>query len=502
MIFLGSNDPQKPGISDFSKVPRRPTLCIMRESVSSSTLFFFPFEDMRDQLSFDDQEDVIRLRGAWDQVLRRLNDEVQSSVIERFLSPLKPTQWADGVVTFEAPGQFVEEWVRDKFQDRLETMISEELGEPVRLRLRVVPREKPASESSVFVSASVATESSKFRPNDRFRFENFIVGQSNRMAVAGAKAVAQSPGTKYNPLFIYGSSGYGKTHLLHAIAHSILGRDTRYPLLYMSGQQFAEEFVDALKSSRIEQFRRMHRSVSLWLIDDIQFIVGREKTQEEIFHTFNYLQQTGKQIVFCSDRPPRDLFLMDERLRSRFESGLVVDIQPPDTETRCAILLSKAERDGIALSHDLAMQISTQVQGNIRVLEGALTKIAAQASLDIREIDADLVREIIDRYYQSASMARPGIDQILDAVSKHFHISVEEIQGPSRKGPITHARHVAVYIAREITHNSWKHIGSQLGDRDHTSIMHAHAKISSLITRDRETQTIVRTLMQNLYPDA
>ncbi len=457
---------------------------------------------MRDQLSLEDREGDIRLRGAWEQVIRRLSDEVLTSVMDRFLTPLRPTRLDDGVATLTAPGNFVEEWVREKFQDRLESMLSEELGEKIRLELKVIPRERPSGESAVSITSTPATEAAKFKPSDRYRFENFIVGQSNRLAFAGAKAIAQNPGTKYNPLFIYGSSGYGKTHLMHAIAHSILARDTRYPLLYMSGQQFAEEFVDALKTSRIEQFRRTHRSVSLWLIDDIQFIAGREKTQEEIFHTFNYLQQIGKQIVFCSDRPPRDLFVMDERLRSRFESGLVVDIQPPDTDMRCAILLSKAEREGIILSHEVAMAISSQVPGNIRVLEGALTKIAAEASLDGRPLDMELADQIIERYYRSACLARPGVEQILDVVSKHFRIPVDEIQGQSRKAPITHARHVAVYIAREITGNSWKHIGSQFGDRDHTSIMHAHAKISNMMTRDREILAIVRMLMQNLYPEA
>jgi chromosomal replication initiator protein len=336
----------------------------------------------------------------------------------------------------------------------------------------------------------------------RFRFSSFVAGQSNRLALAGAKAVAAEPGVKYNPLFIYGRSGLGKTHLLHAIAHEVLGRDAMFPLTYVSAQQFTEEFVIALQTNRIEQFRRAQRNVAMWLVDDIQFVLGKDKTQEEIFHTFNYLHSIGKQIVLCADCPPRELFLMDERLRSRFESGLVVDIQMPDTETRCAIVLSKAAQDQIDIPLEVAMLLAERVPGNIRALEGALTRLAAQASIELSQISMEMAEAIIDRYYQSAGLSKPSLNQIIDLVGSHYKIDADEIRGTSRKAPIAHARHVAVYLTREITGDSWKHIGTLFGDRDHTSMMHAHQKISELMTRDKDLNAVVNRLLRDLYPSA
>jgi chromosomal replication initiator protein len=328
-----------------------------------------------------------------------------------------------------------------------------------------------------------------------------VVGQSNRLAFAGAKAVASEPGQKFNPLFIYGSSGLGKTHLLHAIAQEILKKDQRYPLVYVSAQQFAEEFINALQANKVDQFRRQQRSVGVWLVDDIQFIAGKDKTQEEIFHTFNYLHSLGKQIVLTSDRPPRDLYLMDERLRSRFEAGLVADIQMPDTETRCAIIQSKATLEKIGLEHAVAMFLAENVPGNIRVLEGALTKLVAQASVESRAVDLELAQTLVEKYYRAGALAKPAFSQIVDTVSKHFKISTDEIKGTSRKAPIVHARHVAVYITREITGDSWKHIGGLFGDRDHTSMMHGYQKIQEIMQYDRDLRATVKMLMRNLYPD-
>jgi chromosomal replication initiator protein len=270
----------------------------------------------------------------------------------------------------------------------------------------------------------------------------------------------------------------------------------------VSAQQFAEEFVTALQNNRIDQFRRSQRNVNMWLVDDIQFIAGKDKTQEEVFHTFNHLQSLGKQIVLTSDRPPRDLYLMDERLRSRFEAGLVADIQMPDTETRCAIILSKAVQERIDLDHTVAMFLAENVPGNIRVLEGALTRLAAQASLLSASVNLELAQELVEKYYRSGVLAKPAFDQIVDAVSRHFKIPSHDIKGVSRKAPIVHARHVAVFVTREITKDSWKHIGSLFGDRDHTSMMHGYQKISEMMQRDKDLRAVVKMLIRNLYPDA
>ncbi len=457
-----------------------------------------------DQYSLDDSDMHIRLRGAWEQVLRRLAPEVSPAWFERFLKPLQAVELADGVVTLAAPGRFVCEWVRDKYVHTLQDMLGDELGEPVSISLQAEPRERsaPSMPASAVVSAPVPADEHRFKLIDRYTFDTFVVGQSNRLAFAGAQSVAKEPGGKYNPLFIYGSSGLGKTHLLHAIAREILHRDSRYPLVYVSAQQFAEQFVHALQNNRIEQFRRSQRNVGVWLVDDIQFIAGKDKTQEEVFHTFNYLHSLGKQIVICSDRAPRELHLLDERLRSRFEAGLVADIQPPDTETRCAIVLSKAKQEGIEIATEVAMHLAENVPGNIRILEGALTKLAAQASVEEVPISLELSSRIIEQYYKNRAFQKPDFDQIVDAVSRHFKISIEEIKGVSRKAPIVHARHIAVFITRELTGDSWKHIGSLFGDRDHTSMMHGYQKISEMMIRDRELRSSVKQLIRNLYPEA
>jgi len=321
------------------------------------------------------------------------------------------------------------------------------------------------------------------------------------MARAGAKAVASDPGVKYNPLFIHGESGLGKTHLLHAIAHEIQRRDPRASLVYITAQQFAEQFVQALQNNRIEQFRRSQRNSGIWLVDDIQMIAGKEKTQEEIFHTFNTLHEIGKQIVICSDRGPRELHLVNARLRSRLEAGLVVDIQAPDTETRAAILLSKAQAMEVQLTAEIALLLAENVSGTVRALEGVLIRLAATASVEGREVTVAMAEDLLERYYRGLDSGRPGFDQIVEAVSQYYKIPGSDIRGTSRKGPIAHARHVAVYVTRELTNDSWKHIGSLFNGKDHTSMMHAYNKISELMTTDRDLSAAIRTIMRQVHPN-
>lgn len=460
---------------------------------------------MPEQYSLEDHEGLPRLRVAWDQATKTLSHQVTATVMERFIKPLKPAAFDDGLALFSAPSAFVIEWVQDKFLERFCKALSDELGENVRVEFRLKSSSRPVVEMpgavAVTPQAAPPPARQKFLPIDRFRFDSYVVGQSNRLAVAGAKAVADQPGLKYNPLFIYGASGLGKTHLLNAIAHEIINREPGFHVEYISAQHFTEEFVHALQNGKIDQFRRSQRNVGIWLVDDIQFVAGKDRTQEEIFHTFNYLQQIGKQIVLCSDRPPRELFLMDERLRSRFESGLVADIQPPDTETRCAIILSKAAQDHVELNHEVAMYMAEHVPGNIRILEGALTKLAVQAGLEQCPITIEFATEIVERYYRSGALMKPGFNQILDAVGRYYKIPVDDIKGTSRKSPIANARHIAVYITREITGDSWKHIGSLFGDRDHTSMMHAYQKISEMMSRDKDMNAAVKGLIRNLYPE-
>lgn len=460
---------------------------------------------MKDLFTLEDPSSPMPFEEAWNGVLKRLSPEVPSAWFERFLRPLTPISYEGGVAVLGVPGRFVLDWVRDRYISTIQTMLSDELGRHVVVELRTEPREKPTvvtpATSTPASRVPLTPEEPAFRPSEKFSFETFVTGQSNRLAFAGARAVASEPGTKFNPLFIYGPSGLGKTHLLHSIAREVLAENPRFPLVYISAQQFAEEFVTALQNNRVEAFRRTQRTVGIWLVDDIQFVAGKDKTQEEIFHTFNYLHSLGKQIVLTSDRPPRDLYLMDERLRSRFEAGLVADVQMPDTETRCAILLSKAAHEMVDLSHEVAMYLAENVPGNIRVLEGALTKVVAQASVESVPLSIGLAQQMVEQYYRSGSLEKPGFEQIVNAVSKHYKISQDDIKGASRKAPIVHARHIAVYITREITGDSWKHIGGLFGDRDHTSMMHGYQKISELMHYDKDLRAQVKMLIRNLYPE-
>jgi len=455
---------------------------------------------MSQQSLFDDPEQE-RLRQAWKQVVERLREEIVPAWHRRFILPLKPGELRGDTVVLTAPGQFVRNWVAERFASTLRAMLSDELGRAIELQVEVGKgsrREAPEVQEAATLERSAPAL--LFQPNEKYRFDTFVVGQCNRLAYAGAKAVAEDPGRRFNPLFIYGPPGLGKTHLLHAIAHELLKRDAALRPLLITAQQFAEEFVQSLQTGRIEQFRKSQRNVGVWLVDDIQFIAGRDKTQEEVFHTFNALHQFGKQIVLTSDRPPRDLLILDERLRSRFESGLVADVRMPDTETRCAILLSKAQQEGVELDPEVAMHLAQNVPGSIRTLEGALNRFILLAGVEGLPMDLELAQRVAADF-RAGAVAKPSFDQIVQAVAERFQVPKEEILGPSRRAPIVHARHVAIYVAREITNASWKHLGTLFGNRDHTSMIHGCTKIGEMMVRDSELDATVRSLIRNLYPE-
>lgn len=469
--------------------------------------FFIMSED---QFTIFDEERGDLLSKAWQNALDRLADEVPGTAHKKFLQPLRPIRMESGEVHLVAPGNFVAEWVKDRYLTRVACALSDELGEEVDVKVQIENREKPRPEAQDKAAVVMASSNrydeeqsaNRFKPNAAFTFDTFVVGQSNRLAHGGAMAVAASPGMKYNPLFVYGPSGLGKTHLLHAIANKILSRDPFFPLMYVSGQQFAEQFVSSLQNNRIDEFRRKYRSVSVWLLDDVQFIMGKDKTQEEVFHTFNELHADGKQIVLCADRAPRDLLQMDERLRSRLECGLVADVQMPDTETRCAIIQKKADTESIPLSHEVAMFLAESVPGNIRTLQGALNKIVAEASFSGQPLSVDVAKDTVEKYYSAMAMPKPGFEDIVTVVSRHYRISKDDILGTSRKAPIAHARHVSVYLVREITGDSWKHIGTLFGGRDHSSMMHAHNKVRGIANHDREFANTINALRREAWPEA
>lgn len=463
---------------------------------------------MPDQYSLEDRPDRVALAALWDQALDSLGRQLSSTSMDKFVRTLTPDSLDNGVAVLVAPGQFVYEWVKDKFQEVIEEELSRAADKPVRVEVRMKVHERtravapPVTVSETPASNGIALESTAFVPSHRQRFESFVVGTSNRLAFAGATAVADSPGGRFNPLFIYSQSGLGKTHLLHAIANRLLATQPRLGVAYMTGQMFTEEYVSAVQNNRVDQFRRKVRSAQVWLLDDVQLLMGRDKTQEELFHAFNHLHSLGRQIVVCSDRPPRDLLNTHERLRSRMEMGLVIDIQMPDTETRAAILLKRAEQEGFLMEPGVAMAAAEQVSGSVRNLEGALNRIMALQSVDRTPLTPEYVREICAAYCRDAGPSRPGFSHILKAVAEHHKVSEQEIMGTSRKANIAHARHVAVFITREILADSWKHIGALFGNKDHTTMMHGYRKIREMMDRDRQLSSSIKGLMRDLYPES
>lgn len=458
--------------------------------------------EMDYQLTLNDDPEKADIESAWRRICGRLRDGMVPTQYAQFIDRLIIRGIEDGCVKIVAPGQFVAGWLNKTLVEQLAQSFTSEMGRDlvVEVVAQLSPRGNRGADT-VGLPDAPATPAAALPENrfsHRFTFDNFVVGQSNRLAYAGAFAVAEKPGAKYNPLFIYGDSGLGKTHLLQAIANAIRESGTASTISYVTAQEFAERFVAALQHGRMESFRKSIRQADVWLLDDVQFVAGKDKTQEELFHSFNQLQQAGKQIVLTSDRPPRDLYGLEDRLRSRFEGGLVADIMPPDTETRTAIVKQKAEAEGVPLPMEVCECIAMSVAGNVRALEGALTKILAHASFEKSEVTVDLVQKIVESAYPPTAKQKPHFDRILEAVSSEFDVPRRELVGPSRKAEIAHARHICVYLARKITGDSWKRLGERFGNRDHTSMIHAFQKITLLNSNDLEVQSHIRNLERRL----
>jgi chromosomal replication initiator protein len=356
------------------------------------------------------------------------------------------------------------------------------------------PGERQRQEAAA-PTLDVPTVSPSNNLNPRYSFENFVVGPDNRLAHAASVAVTESPATAYNPLFLYGGVGLGKTHLLHAVGHACQSQNLR--ALYISSETFTNDLIEAIQSHTTDAFREKYRTTDVLLVDDIQFIAGKERTQEEFFHTFNTLHSAGKQIVLSSDRPPKALSTLENRLRSRFEWGLIADIQPPDFETRIAILRSKAEFNGIAVPDEILSFIASQVQSNIRELEGALNQVVAMSQLTNQPLTLKVARVALSNLLPQHRELSPA--QIIEGVARHFSLEVSQLKGRSRKRDIARPRQIAMYLIREETETSLPQIGSMLDGRDHSTVLYGCDRVAELIEQDPEFQREVTTLRQEIY---
>jgi chromosomal replication initiator protein len=422
------------------------------------------------------------------------------SNFDTWLRPTRGMDIEDGVLVVGVPTTYTREWLDHRLGAVIRKTLTEIVQTDVPVRFQVMSElaESNGKRRGRTTPISPLFDGQRAEFNPRYTFEDFIVGGTNRFAHAAAQAVADRPGETYNPLFIYGGVGLGKTHLLHAVGHAVLRSYPDYRVVFTTSERFMNEMIKAIRDSSTEEFRDHYRKVDLLLIDDIQFISGKESTQEEFFHTFNALYERQKQIVISSDKPPKALNPLEDRLRSRFEGGLIADIQPPELETRIAILRSKAERQGLPVPPDVIQFLARRVPSNIRELEGSLNRIIAYAALNERQLTVDLAAAALDSL-SGPRRAQLTPQAIIDCVSKYFGISHDQITGKSRDKSVVVPRQIAMYLVREETSVSLEQIGHLLGGRDHTTVMHGWDKIGTAVQEDHQLRNDVLAIRSALY---
>jgi chromosomal replication initiator protein len=435
----------------------------------------------------------------WIDVSARLRGALNEKTFGNWFSDVSPMSVDGDDFVLGVPNDFTREWIEGHFAELIRAAIKDATGSERRLRLRV--HAKPAS-SHAAAAADPSTASLAGAPrsdgggiNPKYTFDSFVIGSSNRFAHAAALAVAEAPAQAYNPLFIYGHTGLGKTHLLHAVANYIGAHSANLTVRYVTSETFVNDFINSLRDKRIEGFKHRYRTYDMLLIDDVQFFEGKERIQEEFFHTFNSLHEAGRQIVMSSDRPPRDIQTLEERLRSRFEWGLITDIQPPDLETRIAILRRKVTSDSIAIDDtEVLTFVASQVSTNIRELEGALTRVVAFSSLTGRRMDVELAQDVLRDVFPQGEAPEVSITRIQELVCERFSVTLDELTGHRRQQNIVYPRQVAMYLSRELTDSSLPKIGKEFGGRDHTTVIHATSKIARKIREDRSVYNLVQEL--------
>lgn len=438
-------------------------------------------------------------KELWERVVDRCYEYLPSVTVDTWIKPIEVVGLSNGTLSIAVPNKFYMSWFSENYEEIIKKVLKEIYGKEIDLSY-VVKRELGRKGQSGPTEAKQEDNESRRNKNNfnpKYTFENFVVGPGNQLAHASSIAVAENPGKVYNPLFIYGGVGLGKTHLLHAIGNRALEKKPNLNVCYISTEKFVNELIESIKNDRMDQFRRKYRKLDILLIDDIQFIAGKDRTQEEFFHTFNELYNEGKQIVISSDKPPTEMNNIEDRLRSRFQWGLIVDIQPPDLETRIAILRKKAEMEGISLSYEVAHMIAKRIKSNIRELEGCLTKISATASIMGKEISLELVRSILDTLYPQQELS-VSAENIIKLVASKFGMKVSEIKSKKRNRNIVIPRQLAMYLIRKLTPLSLPEIGEIFGGMDHTSVLHGIRKMENLLKTDNDLLKIAREIEEEL----
>ncbi|WHY72411.1 chromosomal replication initiator protein DnaA [Fictibacillus enclensis] len=445
------------------------------------------------------------INDLWNKALAAMEKKVSKPSFETWLKSTAAHALQNDTLIITAPNEFARDWLESRYS----TLISETLHDVTGAALDVkfiIPQNQMEEEvdfekvlkKTQKVNVEQQEEVAQSMMNPKYTFDRFVIGSGNRFAHAASLAVAEAPAKAYNPLFIYGGVGLGKTHLMHAIGHYVVDHKPNAKVAYLSSEKFTNEFINSIRDNKTVEFRNKFRSVDILLIDDIQFLAGKEQTQEEFFHTFNALHEESKQIVISSDRPPKEIPTLEDRLRSRFEWGLITDITPPDLETRIAILRKKAKAEGLDIPNEVMLYIANQIDTNIRELEGALIRVVAYSSLINQDMNADLAAEALKDIIPSSKPRMITIHHIQEIVGRHYNIKLEDFTAKKRTKSVAFPRQIAMYLARELTDNSLPKIGEEFGGRDHTTVLHAHEKISKLMVSDQQLQKSIKEIHDQL----
>lgn len=443
---------------------------------------------------------------AWTATLGELELQMTRATFNTWLKDARLLTNEDSEYVIGVRNDYARDWLDNRLKETINRTLSSIIGEPITTRFVVWSDEIISPAPAVLKSDKKKRRTEQFgvdsgsngHLNKRYKFGTFVVGQSNRLAHAAALSVAEQPGTTYNPLFIYGGVGLGKTHLLHAIGHRCISEG--FKVCYVSSETFTNELIQSIRSQNMAHFRERYRTVDVMLIDDIQFIAGKESTQEELFHTFNDLHSRGKQVVLSSDRPPKAMVTLEERLQSRFEWGLMADIQLPDVETRMAILRSRAESSGVDVPDEVLDTIAQHVRRSIRELEGALNKVIAYAQLTGSTIDSRLVNMALSELLYHPEEITP--EHVINTVAGYYRVTVDSLRSTSRTRTISFPRQMAMYLVRTETELSYPQIGDRLGNRDHTTVLYGYEKISELRETDANIRRDILQIKAALYDSA
>jgi chromosomal replication initiator protein len=439
------------------------------------------------------------LDDIWKNSLSRIEERVGNNAIDLWFRPIKLSQLKEQQVTLDIPNKFFKDWIEDNYPDLLPETLAGVLGYPVTVRYRIVEKVDPdvRKKDMRLENRRQKLASRGIYLNPKYTFDNFVIGPSNQFAQAAARAVAEAPGRAYNPLFIYGGVGLGKTHLMTAIGNAVIDKSPEMSVIYASAEQFTNEVVASIRHEKMSELKEKYRNVDLLLLDDIHFIANKTQTQEEFFHTFNAIYERQKQIVISSDRPPKEIGAITDRLRSRFTMGLIADIQPPEFETKIAILQKKSDMEKIMIPEEVAHYLAAKVKSNIRELEGCLIRLGAQASLTGRPINIDMAKNILQDLIEDDE--KPvTTDQIQKVVSEHFGLKISDMKAKKRTKEVALPRQIAMYLSKQLTSLSLSDIGKNFGGKDHATVIYSYKQVEDKRARDEVFNRMIEILSRKI----